>query len=111
MSRSTTGDSILTVNGANFPNKKIFVTGIHISTSQDATSDNIVMLVQATIEGDSVVIWRRGKLTTTEENFDTYLSFTKPIQLDKDTNMTWTAQFTVGALVANVDVHGFVIDD
>lgn len=107
--RSTTASAVSLM--AAKPNQDVFITAIEFANSQDATSDNVVMFINGTINGASVSLYRRNKQTTTAGSFLDMVRFQPEVKLDRNTALTFTLAFTAGASDTSIEVWGYTEDN
>lgn len=107
--RSTTASAVSLM--AAKPNQDVYITAIEFANSQDATSDNVVMFINGTINGASVSLYRRNKQTTTAGSFLDMIRFQPEVKLDRNTALTFTLAFTAGASDTSIEVWGYTEDN
>jgi hypothetical protein len=98
---TTTGSIYTSGNG-----KRIHITAIQITNSQDANSDNTLMRIQGYSNGELRDIWSRYKPTTTAQNFSETITFKHPLTIDPGT-LYWTGTFTAGTCITRINIFGF----
>jgi len=71
--------------------KRYQILGISISFAKDATQDSASgsLSVTATLNGVSRAIARLPYITLTAERAQTFLNFNRPLEIDKDTAVSW----------------------
>jgi hypothetical protein len=109
-------NGIRTTTGAGSPfttpaDRDFYLTGINYSYVGNATSDGTVGRVIVFVEGVARDIINLGHLTLTAFSQNGYLSFNNPIKLDKNSNISITLSFTVGAESMNINLFGFTVDN
>lgn len=91
--------------------KEHYITGLNIANVQDATSDNVLITMAATIDGISRTIYARRKPTTTASTTYDFISFAPCIKCDKNTAITFTCAFTAGTSTTEIIVYGYSVDN
>jgi len=106
--RASTGSGILVYRGTD--DKKVNITNINIANVQDATSDNVLMSLKATINGVVRTIWTKRKATTTAVTTNDNLYFNPALKIDKNTDIIMDLLFTAGTSILDVSILGFLED-
>lgn len=87
--------------------KNMFVTALEVSNTQNATCDNVLINVSATIGGKSnTVFYSRVKQTTTAQSTRDFVQFNPPLRIDSG-NVFFNAVFTAGTSVTNLTLFGY----
>lgn len=90
--------------------KDFYLTGAVLSFQADATADNTSVFFTATINGVGTPIVNFRKLTTTATTQAIPITFSEPIKIDRNTNITYTSAFTVGACARSINLYGYISD-
>ena len=105
--RNTTGSATVF---ATSPDRDFFLTSAFISAVHDATSDGTEMSLNAFVGGVERRILQFTKLTTTIFNGILSQTYTPPIKIDRNTNITINNSFTAGASTISTVITGFETD-
>lgn len=93
------------------PTKQDFyLTDLHLGFTKDATSDNTVTTITGVIGGETVTLARVHVTTTTAGNEKIIHNYSKPIKLDRGTNISVSGTFTAGTYTKFSTIYGFVKD-
>lgn len=107
LNRNTTGSNITVLSAQS---EEVFVTGFNISNQQDATSDNVLIVLQATIDGVLKRFYSRQKVTATAGLINENIQLSHAIKIDLGSTIGFTLAFTVGASISDVVVYGYKVN-
>jgi hypothetical protein len=89
--------------------KLFFLTHLSLSSTQNATADQILVVIKSTVGGKVIELLSIDCETLTARSTQTSISFPFPILLDKGVTITLTQAFTVGSGTARCCLSGFTI--
>jgi len=101
---TTTGTNIISVPTG----KTLYVTSIAISNLTNSTADSTSVVVNATINGQTVALIGLRKITLTSNAQSYSISYPNPIKLDVNTTLSIVNVFTVGSSSTLIFVTGYL---
>lgn len=92
--------------------QRLFLTGMAISRIKDAACDvaSGFANVTVTIKGLGTRIAQVPNITLTAQQFDQFMVFNPPIELDPGSSITYPGTFTAGVMQRQIVAYGFVMD-
>lgn len=91
-------------------NQDFYLTGLSLFIQENVTSDNTATYISATINGASVRLISFRKLTLTASTVFGHRDFSRPIKIDRGTNITVTNSFAAGAATKEASICGYTDD-
>lgn len=110
----TTGGLVLYASSTNPTGKKTFITCIDARMVKDATCDRATgsIIVQLSPKGkaqeDTIII---PILTLTAQEHSSPVYFAHPLELEPNTNITFTGTYTAGLMSRSISVYGYQLED
>lgn len=92
-------------------NKDVYITGAYISLMSDAACDNVLTRMQVTIGGAAVYPIQISKLTTTAKSDNVYITFTRPIKIDRNSIIYFLNSYAAGNSSMSYGVYGYEVDN
>lgn len=90
--------------------KDFYLVGIQWSIMKDATNDNTSATIAANVGGASKTLFYMTSLTTTARDDSGFVSFQRPIKIDRGATILFTTSFTVGALTRSAVIYGYTLE-
>lgn len=93
--------------------KEFYLSAATLSLTKDAACDasSGVVSMFATVDGVSQTIVRLSVLTLTAQDKEIALTFSVPIKVDANTNITVGGAFTAGNLIRGGSIIGYTVDN
>lgn len=107
-SRTTTTSGLLLFTTPS--DKDFYLTAVRLSLQANSTSDSTSCYIKANVNGVNTYLIAIPKLTTTATSENLSFTFSKPVKIDRNTNVTFVSSFTVGAQSAEGAIVGFTVD-
>lgn len=114
--KSTTRNATAGASGTVFTasaDRDTYITGVHLAFQKDAACDGPTASInaQVTINGQLVQLCRLPTLTLTAQDFTQYISFEKPIKIDRGTNAQLGAYaYTAGNVIQAICYYGYEVE-
>lgn len=111
--RTTTATGVTLWSAANnfSSSKDVYITGLRVTNTQDATSDNTSIVVQGNFNGVQKNIYIRTKPTLTASSTMDYMEFKTPLKIDRNSLVVFSCIFSVGTSRTDIDLYGFTLDN
>lgn len=93
--------------------KRLYIVGVFLGVVKDATNDMATgaVTVTANVGGSSKTLAAIPVLTLTAQDQNSYVSFERPIVVDRGANVSTSATFTAGAMRRNVTIYGYELEE
>lgn len=103
---TTTGTAVVSAN----LNKDIIITGIMVSSVQDAACDNAYIAVLAYIGGAQRYLYLARPVALTAQAINQQIMFAIPIRIDRNTAVSFAKAFAAGTSTSDCVVMGYYDD-
>lgn len=90
--------------------KTTYITGLYLHYMTDATNDGLFAALTTTINGQATQLLEFRKLTTTAYLRSQYISFEKPLKIDKGVSFLLQDSYTAGTATKIGIVYGYELD-